>query len=366
MPSTKIETTANDPGKFSIDDLKSIVFGRLGAPARGMLVPPAIGHDFNVQRIDDVKVLLASTDPLYVNPVFGIEKGTWLGFQIVLSDMLLSGQLPQQAIFTLNLPNAMDIETFDRIWSVIDSECKRLGIVIISGHTGRYDGCDYPILGAGTMLATCGEGEYIGSSSIQQADDILLAGNPASEALASLLAVDSQGGEEAFGAEYPDAREAAWADLSIERVTALVVDAIRQAGENPFTEIHVMHDIAEKGVLGAASELCEACGFGCRLDFDSFPLDPEVKAFLELHFPDRTSIWSASGQGGVLVACNPARTETILNALLEKRIPAARIGRFSGDRQYRMYTVEEMTRSLMIPIADPFWPAFQKVLLDKQ
>ena len=360
------ELPGNDPGKFSIADLKSIVFGRLGAEAKGMLVPPAIGHDFNVQQLGDAKVLLVSTDPLYVNPVFGIEAGTWLGFQIILSDILLSGQLPQQAIFTLNLPNAMDIDVFEQIWSVIDNECKRLGISIISGHTGRYDGCNYPILGGGTMLTTCGEKEFIDPSSIQQDDDIILAGNPASEALASLLAVDTRGGEETFGNAYPGMRDDAWADLSIECVTALVMDAFRKTGENPFTEIHAMHDVAEKGVLGAASELCEACDFGCRLDLDSFPIDPNVEAFLELHFPDPTSIWSASGQGGLLVACNPARTEIIINALADEDVPAARIGKFNDYGQHRVYTILKENHSLKAPIEDPFWPAFHKALHDYQ
>jgi hydrogenase maturation factor len=32
-------------------------------------------------------------------------------------------------------------------------ECERLGITVIAGHTGRYDGCAYPMVGGATVLA---------------------------------------------------------------------------------------------------------------------------------------------------------------------------------------------------------------------
>ena len=115
-------------GKLSVKDMKENVFSALGAGNPNVLLGPGLGRDFNVVSLNEEQVLLTTTDPLYVNDVFELKDATWLGFQIILSDMLVSGIKPQHAIFSLNLPNGMQKDAFLSIWDTIHEECKKRGI----------------------------------------------------------------------------------------------------------------------------------------------------------------------------------------------------------------------------------------------
>lgn len=46
----------------------------------------------------------------------------------------------------------MSDEEFTVMWEFMDRELKNLGVSIVTGHTGRYAGCEYPMLGGATMI----------------------------------------------------------------------------------------------------------------------------------------------------------------------------------------------------------------------
>jgi hydrogenase expression/formation protein HypE len=350
------------PGKFSTNDLKDFVFDKLGLGRVDVLSKPGPGRDFNAIRVNGKDVLLVATDPLYINPAFGIEDGTWLGFQIIITDILTSGCIPEFAVFSLNLPNDIDRFVFESIWSVIDKECRRMGIAIIAGHTGCYDGCEWPILGSGMVMTKSREGQFITVDNLKAGDDLLLVNLPGMEAIASLLKVDDVAGRTHFGACYEAIKDQAWQQLSIEKPVSIAREFMIRSGLSPKESISAMHDVAERGVLGAVNDLCDAMSLGCKLDLDSWEFDPAMIAFIQHFFPDIADIWVASGQGGILLACRPPVSDGLLDELRRAGIAAGKIGTMVNKSAGRSFISNEVEQELVQSYKDPFWPVFKKVV----
>lgn len=349
-------------GKFSTSDLKDFVFDKLGFGRVDVPSKPGPGRDFNVIRMSGKEVLLVATDPLYINPIFGIEDGTWLGFQIIITDILTSACLPEFAVFSLSLPNQIDEIEFERIWSVIDKECRRIGIAIIAGHTGCYDGCDWPMLGAGMVMTKSREDQYIIVDNLKAGDDILLVNLPGMEAIASLLKVDDVAGRTHFGACYEAIKDQTWQQLSIEKPASIAREFMIRTGLDPVESISAMHDVAERGVLGAANDLCDAMNLGCKLDFDAWEFDPAMVSFIQHFFPNPLDIWAASGQGGILMACRPSISYELLGELHAAGIPAGKIGTMATKSTGRSFTINETEHEMTAAFNDPFWPVFKRIV----
>src|SRR5207249_6137937 len=112
-------------------------------------------RDRNVTGVQTcaLPIFLATTDPIYIVPQYGWERAAWFAFHILASDLTTSGVAPQYITMDWNLP--MDIEDgqIETMLRVIDRESKKYGAAIVTGHTGRYEGCAYPMVGGATFLA---------------------------------------------------------------------------------------------------------------------------------------------------------------------------------------------------------------------
>jgi hydrogenase maturation factor len=86
--------------------------------------------------------------------------------------------------------------------------------------------------------------------------------------------------------------------------------------------VHAMHDVTEGGVLGAAWEICYAAGLGLVLDRDAVPVTEATRRIAEAAGIDPLRLL---GSGSLLMGC--AKGETMVEALRQKGIPAAVIGR---------------------------------------
>src|SRR2546428_6235104 len=73
----------------------------------------------------------------------------------------------------LNLPPGMSNQVLSRYWKAINRTCLELGVSILGGHTGRFEGCDYSIIGGATMWTTCRRNEFLTSSMASNGDDLI-------------------------------------------------------------------------------------------------------------------------------------------------------------------------------------------------
>jgi len=76
----------------------------------------------------------------------------------------MSGLAPAYMAIDLNLPLAITEDELTELWDGIHQTCADLGIAIVSGHTARYEGCAYPMVGGATVMAVGKRESYVTSN----------------------------------------------------------------------------------------------------------------------------------------------------------------------------------------------------------
>src|SRR5512143_2348575 len=167
-------------GKISQQVFEELIYPRLGAPSRKVLVGPMHGVDVGIIRVGNRAVAL-TTDPVFIVPEYGWERAAWFAIHILLSDVVTSGLKPSYLAIDLNLPMSINEAQLETVWKVIHRECRKYGVAIVTGHTARYGNCGYPMVGGATVLAEGGLADYVEPRFVRPGDDIIVTKGPAIE-----------------------------------------------------------------------------------------------------------------------------------------------------------------------------------------
>jgi len=231
-------------GKISPEIFSEMIFPRLGAINNNILVGPQHGVDVGIIEIGD-KAVAITTDPVFIVPEYGWERAAWFALHILVSDAATSGLKPKYLSIDLNLPMEITKEQLNIVWDVIHSECERLGISIICGHTARYDNCHYPMVGGATVLCVGGKDEYVTPSMAKVGDKIIITKGPAIEASGIFAAMFPQVMEKEFGPDFAQKAQGIFYKMSaVEDALTAVSIGVRDNG------VTSMHDATECGVWG--------------------------------------------------------------------------------------------------------------------
>lgn len=125
-------------GKIDAEFFAQHLSPNLGADDDAVTVGPQYGVDFGVLSIGGQR-LVVSADPVSVNPGVGIERAGRLALHSVLSDVAVSGVPPSFLSITLVLPASARDDTIAALWDAMATECERLGVSVVTGHTARQD-----------------------------------------------------------------------------------------------------------------------------------------------------------------------------------------------------------------------------------
>ena len=139
-------------GKLSPAALERVVLAHLGAARPEVLVGPKSGVDCAIVRAGPARVMAVTSDPLSILPRLGFEDSARLACHLLATDAWTSGIPPAFATVDLHLPPSITDDELERFTRAMGEEWARLGVAVIGGHTGRYDGCDYTVVGAGTLI----------------------------------------------------------------------------------------------------------------------------------------------------------------------------------------------------------------------
>jgi hydrogenase expression/formation protein HypE len=328
-------------GKVSQEVFDRVILPNLGAPSKSIVVPPQHGVDCGVLKFGG-KYLIVESDPVYVAKELGMRQAAWFAVHILASDVAVMGAKPTYLSIDLNLPLEITSREFSVMWKTISSECKKLGISIIAGHTAKYPGCSFPMVGGATMIGVADK--YITPAMAKPGDSVLITKGAAIEASGLLATFFYEKVRERIGRRTADrARALTWQMSVVEDA----LTAYRAGG------VHAMHDATECGVYGALFEVSRASGVGMEIDKESIPVPEEALETCRLFGIDP---YVSISEGTLLICARKASVPKIVRSLKRKGILCAEIGkavRGSG------VSLREggIARKLKHPRVDPFWAA---------
>lgn len=341
-------------GKISSEIFDRVIYRALGAPSANLLVGPRHGVDVGVVRLGDDQVMAITTDPIFVVPDFGWDRAAWFAIHILASDAATSGLRPTYITVDLNLPRAMSDEDLATFWAAVNRTCVGLDLTITAGHTGRYDGCAYPMVGGATVLAIGPKDAWVTPTMARVGDVVILTKGPAIEATGLLAVTFPERLAARYGVERARAAASLFDEMRVvkDALTAASV-GVRDAG------VTAMHDATECGVWGGLVEVARASGVGLRINRDAIPV-PEPVTLVCREFD--LDPYSAISEGTLILTVRPRAADAVLAALRGTSIRCAAIGEVVPASDGLRYTVDGQAQPLVHPRTDPFWPAFARAI----
>lgn len=342
---------SNQQGKVPREFLESVVFAHLGAKRSALLVKPGHGLDNAVISLGGKKVLLATSDPLSVIPSIGMKESARLSVHLLASDLTTSGVSPQFAMLDLNLPPEMELPTVGTYLKAIGQECANLGIAIAGGHTGRYPGSGYTVVGGGTMFSVAERGAYVTPAMAKPGDAVLMTKGAAIGATAVLAHSFPETIGDKSGVVVLRKAKSRLRDCST------VKDAKAAASVGLHKNVTSMHDATEGGVLGGLLELSSACGLPVVVKREEIHVPEEAAAVCDAFGLDP---FTTTSEGTLLITCKPAAAVDLKAALAKEKVESYEIGRVGqgGERRGLWVSSGGSKPRQHTPGPDGYWEAY--------
>jgi hydrogenase expression/formation protein HypE len=340
-------------GKISPDIFNELIYPRLGAKNKNVIVGPQHGVDVAIVYIGD-KAVSITTDPVFIVPEYGWERAAWFALHIIASDSVTSGLKPTYLSIDLNLPIQMTKEQLTVTWEIIHRECEKIGIAVVTGHTARYENCNYPMVGGATMLGVGGKDDYVTPRFIKEGDALIISKGPAIEASGIFATMFPRYIEKKLGVAFAQKAESVFYKMSVvEDALTAVSCGIRDKG------VTAMHDATECGIWGGVFEMAQASNLGVRIDKNKIVVEECIPEICELFKIDP---YSSISEGTLIAACRPQRAEAVVEALAKKGIKSSVAGEFIRQEKGMVLVENGNEKKLEHPVVDPFWRAFYDAL----
>ncbi len=337
-------------GKVDRDFLRRVLVRNLGASNKDVIVGPGMGLDNAIISIGHGRVMVVTADPVSIIPSVGMEDSAWLTVHEIASDLLTSGVKPQFAVLDYNLPPSLEMDEFERYVKALGKECAALGVAIVGGHTGKYPGADFSVVGGGMMMGIAGSSEYVTPGMVRTGDDIVMTKGSAIEATAVLSRAFPQKVEKELG------KRVARAARGYFRLCSTVEDATVAASVGLRSAVTSMHDATEGGVYGALYELAQSSRRTLKVDRERMLLSDVSERVCGMFGLDPMLTIS---EGTLIITCRPQASPEVVRRLSVKGIAAAVVGR-AGQRARARLLVSSRgaTGEYVPPKHDPYWAAY--------
>jgi len=338
-------------GKVPREFLESVVFSNLGARRSDLLVKPGHGLDNAVVSLGGGKVLLVTSDPLSVIPSIGLKESAWLSVHLLASDLTTSGVSPQFAMLDLNLPPEMELPEVGTYLKAVGGECRKLGIAIAGGHTGRYPGSGYTVVGGGMLFSVAKSDGYVTPAMAKPGDAVLITKGAAIGATAVLANA------------FPDTVGKETGETALRKAKSrlhdcsTVKDARAAASVGLHEGVTSMHDATEGGVLGGLFELSSACGLPVVVKSERIHVPEEAAAVCRVFSLDPLTTLS---EGTLVITCRPGKVGDVEAALAKEKVECCEVGRIGKRSQRRGLWVSARGSKPqhLVPSPDAYWAAY--------
>jgi len=336
------ETKLPELGKIPPAFFDRVIYPRLGVKDPRILIGPRHGVDYGVVTVGG-QCLAMSTDPFFIVPSFGFARAAWFGFHIIFCDVAVSGLEPKYLAIDLNLPPSITESELEELWSEVHAQARRYGISILTGHTARYTGCDYPMVGGATAIAVGSRKDLRGPFRVKMGDRVVITKGPAVETTGLLAVLFPDKFVQAGGEDFQRQAASVFGQMS-------VLDDCAVARK--FSGVHVMHDATECGIWGGLFEMARAGRYGLRVEESRIPVQPVIRRTAELFGFDP---FCAISEGTLISIVSPRDSGRLVTALKRKGIPAADCGEVVRASLGRKIIAGGRERDLVHPETDPYW-----------
>lgn len=337
-------------GKATAEMFEHVILRRLGAKDDDVLVGPKHGVDVGVVRVADGVAMALTADPVFVVPAYGWERAAWFAVHILASDAATSGLPLRWIAVDLNLPPEISDADLMSLWDAFHRACEGIGIAVVTGHTARYEGCTWPMVGGAVCMASGPDDAFVTPTMARPGDRIVVTKGAAIEATALFATTFPERLAEGVGREVVEAADALFEQMTVvPEATVARTFGVRHRG------VTSMHDATEGGVYGGLTEVAAASDVGMRVDRALIPVRPEVRAVCEHVGMDP---YASISEGTLIITVVRERADAFVEALGSEGIEAAIVGQVTEPSEGVVLVTDEGTRPLEHPGLDPFWGAF--------
>jgi len=340
-------------GKITDDFFQRVIKPQLGAKRPEVAVGPEQGIDVGIIEIGDYAMAMTS-DPVFIVPEYGYERSAWFAIHILASDAVTSGMDPAFVSIDLNLPPELSDTDLEIMWKVIHEECEKMGAAIVTGHTGRYNNCQYPMIGGATFMTLGPKDTYCSPKFCEPGDKIIITKGPAVEATGIFGAMFPDRIEKSCGPQVRQDTEQIFYQMSIVEEARIAANVgTRDNG------VAAMHDATEYGIWGGLHEFAKAAHLGLTIHKDEIVVMPGVMDVCKMFGIEP---FSSISEGTMIAAVRPHAAEEILKRITDAGIPASICGEMIKASE-GINVVENGKKSMLEhPGIDPFWQAFYNAL----
>ncbi len=329
-------------GKIHPEFFDRVIYPHLGVNDKNIIIGPRHGVDYGVLKIGN-KCLAMSTDPFFIVPSFGFKKAAWFGFHIIFCDVAVSGLIPKYLTIDLNLPPEMKESELEEMWETVHAEAKKYNISVLTGHTARYTGCNYPMVGGATSIAVGTFKELRGPHKVKVGDKVIVTKGPAVETTGLLAVLFPHKFIEVGGKDFQREAEGVFYQMSVMDDCAIARN---------FEGVHVMHDATECGIWGGLYEMARAGNYGLAIEEDLIPIQPVIKKTAELFKFDP---FCAISEGTLIAMVDKRKADSVVKALNKKGILSQVVGEVVPKSKGLKITKNGKERTLEYPKVDPYW-----------
>jgi hydrogenase expression/formation protein HypE len=342
-----------DIGKISPKLFDELIATRLGAKNDRILIGPQNGVDVGIVEIGG-KAVSFTCDPVFIVPEYGWGRAAWFAIHIIASDSVTSGLKPKFLAIDLNLPMEMTEQQLEIMWKTMHQECVKLGISVITGHTGRYENCHYPMVGGATLVGIGDKDEYVTPRLAHVGDKIIITKGPAIEATGIFATMFPKLIEREFGKDFSQKAQKIFYKMSVvdDALTAVSL-GVRDNG------VTAMHDATECGIWGGLYEIAQAAKLGVMVEMESIVVEDCVQEICRYFGIDP---YASISEGTLIMSCREHKAQDILKALHKRGIKASVVGEFTRPRLGMVLIRGGREEKLEHPVVDPFWRAFYEAL----
>ncbi len=335
-------------GKLTNEELKEIVLSRLPKLSERTLIGANIGADCAWLDLGD-KLLVTSSDPITAG---GMQSGA-LSIHVSCNDIAACGIRPSAILTVLIAPPDCTKEDVIHIVEQASSTAKALGVDIVGGHTEVSDSVNRFIV-ITTAFGIADKNAPVPRGVAKPGDALIMTKTAGIEGtwIAAMEHEDALVGK---------VSEELLADAKtfIDRISVVEdgVTACSLPDKNgevssrgiTYSSTHLMHDVTEGGVLGAAYEMADFSGIGVSVDLSKVPVAPCTKAICKAMDIDPYRLISS---GSILVATDDP--EGTVKAMEEKGIQASVIGAFT-EKEFVLKDTEGNKIEFLPPQTDELY-----------